>query len=183
MYHFDVVVTQAINVLAGKNPVVDFLMIWVSALGVPILVLAVVMQWWREDNRSHVRHILVASGLSFLLGLTLNQFILLFVDRVRPYDAGVTHLLIAPSADPSFPSDHATAVAAIAAAFLIHGMRRTGIMFLAPATLIVVSRVFVGTHYSSDVVGGVLTGICASLLVRSIYREGTKIDRFLTHIL
>lgn len=57
-------------------------MIWISAIGVPLLVLAV-------------------TGLSFLLGLALNQLILLFVHRMRPYGGGVTHLLISPSPDPS----------------------------------------------------------------------------------
>lgn len=67
----------------------------------------------------HTRHVLVATGLSPLLGLALNQLILLVVHRMQPYDGGVTHLLIARSADFSFPSDHATAVFAIAAAFLL----------------------------------------------------------------
>src|SRR5262249_1926564 len=46
-----------------------------------------------------------------------------FVHRLRPYDAGVTHLLIAPSHDPSFPSDHSTAVFSIAFAYLLPGCR------------------------------------------------------------
>ncbi|MDH8190437.1 undecaprenyl-diphosphate phosphatase, partial [Klebsiella pneumoniae] len=73
------------------------------------------------------------------LGLALNQLILLLVHRMRPYDGGVTHLLTAPSADPSFPSDHATASFAIAAAFLLHGMWRAGLGFLAAAALVMFS--------------------------------------------
>lgn len=61
---------------------------------------------------------------------------------MRPYDGGVTHLLIARSADPSFPSDHATATFATAAAFLLHGMRRVGLDFLAAVALVTVSRVY-----------------------------------------
>ena len=124
MYELDVAATQAINSLAGKSGVLDHCMIWISAIGVPILIVAVAIQWWRKDDRRHVRHVLLATGLSFLLGLALNQFILLFVQRLRPYATGVTHLLIAKSTDPSFPSDHATASAAIAFAFMLHGMRR-----------------------------------------------------------
>lgn len=126
MYELDAAVTHAINSLAGCNAIIDFLMMWVSAIGVPLMVLAVILHWWRRTDRSHTRHVLVGAGLSFLLGLAVNQFILLFVHRMRPYDGGVTHLLIAPSADPSFPSDHATASFAIAAAFLLHGMWRVG---------------------------------------------------------
>jgi undecaprenyl-diphosphatase len=113
MYELDVAATQAINSLAGRSALLDSLMIWVSAIGVPVLVLAVAGQWWRKGDRPHARHVLIAAGFSFLLGLALNQLILLFVHRMRPYDAGISHLLIAPSADPSFPSDHATATIAI----------------------------------------------------------------------
>jgi undecaprenyl-diphosphatase len=126
--------------------------------------------------------VLLASGFSFLLGLALNQVILLFVHRVRPYDAGVSHLLVAPSADPSFPSDHATASVAIAAAFLVHGMRKPGLVYAAAAALIAVSRIYIGTHYASDVLGGALTAIIAALAVRGLFREGTRLDRILTGI-
>jgi|TARA_R110000751_G_scaffold261692_1_gene360960 undecaprenyl-diphosphatase len=183
LYDLDAAATHAINSLAGSSAAVDFLMIWVSAIGVPLLVLAVAAQWWRGPERPHNRHVLVATGLSFLLGLAINQLILLFVHRIRPYDGGISHLLISPSADPSFPSDHATAAFAIAAAILLHGMRRMGLWFLAAAVLIAVSRVFIGTHYVSDVLGGAAIGVVAAMLTRALYREGTRLDRFITSVL
>lgn len=183
MYQLDVIVTRAINGLAGNSPVVDLLMIWVSKIGVPILVAAVALQWWRKTDRAHVRHVIVAAGASFLLGLSLNQLVLLLVHRVRPYAAGITHLLIAKSADPSFPSDHATASVAIAAAFLLNGLRRTGFYFLAAAALLMFSRVYIGIHYVSDVMGGAFTGLLAALVVVVLYRDGTRVDRAITSIL
>jgi undecaprenyl-diphosphatase len=45
MYELDAAVTHAINGLAGRSAAVDFLMIWISAIGVPLLVLAVAVQW------------------------------------------------------------------------------------------------------------------------------------------
>lgn len=182
-YELDAAVTHAINGFAGSIAVTDQLMIWVSAFGVPLLVLAVAAQWWRQVDRRHQRHVLVATGLSFLLGLGFNQIIVLFAQRVRPYEAGVTQLLIAPSADPSFPSDHATATVAIAAAFLLHGKRWQGLWFLAAAVLVCFSRVYVGTHYVSDVLGGALIGVVAAVLVRVLYREGSRVDRLITGIL
>ena len=183
MNNIDVTATQAVNQLAGKSSLLDFIMVEVSTIAVPILVLAVALQWWRRCDRLHVRHVLTAAGLSFLLGLALNQLVLLFVHRPRPYDAGITHLLIAKSADPSFPSDHATASAAIALAFLFHGMRREGLWFLAGALVVMISRVYIGTHYVSDVVGGALTALAAAALVRTVYQEGSRIDRVITEFL
>lgn len=179
MYELDAKLTHALNNVAGTSQLLNSLMIWVSAIGVPLLVLAVAGQWWRRADRQHNRHVLLAAGLSFLLGLAFNQLILLFVYRIRPYDAGVTHLLVARSADPSFPSDHATAAAAIAAAFLLHGMRKLGLWFLAAALLVMISRVYIGTHYVGDVLGGALTGIFAAMLVRSLFREGARADQWI----
>lgn len=183
MYELDAAVTHAINGLSGHSTFVDLLMIWISSVGVPAMVVMVALQWWRKSDRLHVRHTLIAAGLSFMLGLGLNQLILLGIHRARPYDGGLTHLLIERSADFSFPSDHATATFAIAAAFLAHGSRRTGLVFLLVACLITFSRVYIGTHYASDVLGGAVTGILAALLVRGVYREGTRMDRLITGIL
>jgi len=151
--------------------------------GVPLLVVAVAGQWWVRQDRPHTRHVLLAAGLSFLLGLAGNQLILLLVDRTRPYDMGITKLMIERSGDPSFPSDHATAGLAIAAAFLAHGLRLRGLAFLAAAVLVAVSRIYIGTHYVSDIAGGALTGIAAAVAVRKLYPEGSRIDRLLTAIL
>jgi undecaprenyl-diphosphatase len=183
MYKIDSAVTQWINNLAGGNAALDLFMIAISLVGVPILVLAVVIQWWLPEHNLTKRHTLVAAGFSFLLGLTLNQIVLLFVHRIRPYESGLTHLLIGPSSDYSFPSDHATAAFAIAAAFLLHGKRGVGIAFLAAALFMIVSRVYVGTHYASDVLGGAVTGILAAVAVRVVYRAGTKLDRIITNLL
>ncbi|MBV1703048.1 MAG: phosphatase PAP2 family protein [Hyphomicrobiales bacterium] len=183
MYPVDVAVTQAINQWAGHSPLVDSVMIGLSTYGVPLLVLAVAGQWWRGTERLHHRHILLATGFSFLLGLAFNQLILLFVHRLRPYDAGISHLLVARSADPSFPSDHATASFAIAAAFLMQGARRMGLAFLVAAVLVGLSRIYIGTHYASDVLGGAATGILAAFVVRAVYLEGSFADRCLTRIL
>jgi len=56
-------------------------------------------------------------------------------------------------------------------------------VFLVIALLIGWSRVFVGTHYLTDVLGGAITGAGAAILVRAFYREGSRLDRWVTGIL
>ncbi len=118
----------------------------------------------------------------FYLALAATSSILLFVHRLRPYDAGVSHLIIAPSSDWSFPSDHATAAFAIAATFALQGLPRRAGLFLLAALLVAWSRIFVGTHYLTDVLGGGATGTAAALLVRAVYREGSRPDRLVARI-
>lgn len=179
----DQAITQWLNSPAGHSPVEDALMLAATWAGVPVMIGFVALQWWSRTGRSHVRHACVAAGLSFLLGEGLNQLILLFVHRPRPYVDGISHLIIAPSPDWSFPSDHATAAVAIFAAFVLarQGWRRWVVAAL--ALLVCLSRVYVGTHYVSDVLGGGLTGLAAAVLVRWGYREGTRLDRMVTGIL
>ena len=179
----DRAITHWINSLAGGNALLDSLMIMATNVGVQLLVVIVVAQWWSKIDRRHVRHTCIAAGLSFLIGLGLNQIVLLLIHRIRPYDAGVSQLIVSRSADWSFPSDHATASVAIVAAFALQGLPRRTLLFGLVALLICWSRIFVGTHYLTDVVGGGLTGVVAAVMVRVFYREGSRLDRLATGIL
>jgi undecaprenyl-diphosphatase len=179
----DADLTRWINSFAGANAVLDGTMIAITQYGVPLTVVLVVLQWWSGINRTHVRHATICAGLSFLAGLAVNQIILLFVHRIRPFDAGVSHLLIARSADWSFPSDHATAMAAVVASFGIQRLHGRASAFGVLALLVCFSRVFVGTHYVADILGGVTVGFLAAHGVALAYREGTRLDLFLTGIL
>jgi undecaprenyl-diphosphatase len=118
---------------------------------------------WASRN---ARHGVVAAGLSAALGLAVAQVIAGLWDRPRPYVAHPddAHLFIAPSPDPSFPSDHATAAFAIAMAIFLRN-RRAGAVAFAMAIVLAVARVAVGTHYPSDVLGGALIGIAAALVL------------------
>jgi undecaprenyl-diphosphatase len=178
----DAEITRWINSFAGASPAFDQVMIFVTSAGVPLIVGLVVLQWWSRADRRHVRHAAICAGLSFLLGLAINQLILLGVHRLRPYDMNVTQLLITPSADWSFPSDHATASMAVALAFLLQGLRGRSWALFGLAFLVCLSRIFVGTHFVTDVLGGAATGLVAAITVRLLYRENTRIDRLLTGI-
>jgi undecaprenyl-diphosphatase len=178
----DEALTHWLNLPAGQNPIFDAIAIALTKFGVPVMVFCVAAQWWTKADRPHVRHTAVAAGLSFLLGLAFNQMVLLFVHRVRPYDAGLTHLIIPRNTDWSFPSDHTTAAFAIVAAFALQRLPLRSLLFLALALLIAWSRVFVGTHYLSDVIGGACTGIAAAVVVRFGYREKTRLAQFATGI-
>jgi undecaprenyl-diphosphatase len=116
---------------------------------------------WRSLNG---RRGVALAGFSALTALGLAQVIAHVWDRARPYEAhhGV-HLFIAASHDPSFPSDHATAAFGLAVAVLFYH-RRAGWLMVAMASILAISRVAVGTHYPTDVIGGAVLGAGAALL-------------------
>jgi undecaprenyl-diphosphatase len=118
---------------------------------------------WASRN---ARHGVIAAGLSAALALGVGHLITVLWDRPRPYIAHpmVSHLFVAPSGDPSFPSDHATAAFAIAVSLLLRN-RRIGLVAMAMAIVLAVARVAVGVHYPSDVFAGALLGTAAALLL------------------
>lgn len=179
----DQLLTAWINGLAGQIHWLDLIMVTITQTGIPAMVLLVAVQWWSGGNRAHVRHVALCAGLAFGLALACNQGLLLFVHRIRPYDAGVTQLLIPPSGDWSFPSDHASAAAAIVFVFVRQGLPWRAMVLLVMAVLIGVSRIYVGTHYAADVVGGAATGLVAALVVQLVVRENGRLSRFVTAIL
>ena len=151
--NFDNEITVTINSLAGRSAALDLSAIFVAKYVIFLLVLSIAATWFAQTDRAAWRFRAISCGLSVAAGLLLNQGILLFVSRVRPYDLGLTHLIVEKSADPSFPSDHATVVLAIA--FMLLLLRdRFAILYLVVAAAVAVARVFVGVHFFSDVVGG-----------------------------
>jgi membrane-associated phospholipid phosphatase len=108
----------------------------------------------------------VAAAASAGLALLIAQPIASAVDRARPYvdHPSNAHLLIPRSTDPSFPSDHATGAFAIAVAIWLYD-RTAGAVFLVLALLVSFARVYVGTHYPGDVLGGAVLGALVALLL------------------
>lgn len=179
----DIVLTQWVNGFAGSNAALDSFMIDVSKYGVPLMVGLVIMQWWYGLPKPATRHACVSAGASFALGLGLAQIMLLFIHRDRPYDAGISHLIIDKTVDWSFPSDHAIASSAIVFAWALNGMRRWLWVFVGLAVLICISRIYVGMHYASDILGGMAVALFTAWVVKAAYKLDTRFDRWVTSLL
>ena len=122
-----------------------------------VLLLASFLEARHAGNPRAVSGSIWAGG-SALAAVGLGQLIGRAVDRSRPYTAmNDVHVLVHRSSDFSFPSDHATAVGAIAVGLLL-ASRKWGLVALAGAVLMAFSRVYVGVHYPSDVIVGLALG-------------------------
>ncbi|HRC63197.1 MAG TPA: phosphatase PAP2 family protein, partial [Dehalococcoidia bacterium] len=145
-----------VNNLAGHNRLIDDVMIDWSKGGPLVLGMIVVAAWFLLPARSasvQPRRLAFISVVAALAALGLAQLVSHEWFRERPYVvAAPVHLLVAPSPDGSFPSDHAVGGFALATPLLLdRRARRFGLVVLGGALLLALSRVYVGTHYPGDV--------------------------------
>lgn len=113
----------------------------------------------------------VVSLIALLCSLVVNNFFLKnIIARTRPYDA-VSELIciVERHSDYSFPSGHSASSFAAGVTFFRFLPKAYGIPTIILAGLISFSRLYVGVHYPTDVIAGVLSGILMSFIAAWIY--------------
>lgn len=115
-----------------------------------------------------------------LLGTLLINNMLLknLVARTRPYEVieGLTYLVKRPG-DLSFPSGHSGCAFSAACIMLRRLPKRYGIPAIVFAIVISLSRLYVGVHYPSDVLFGVISGILISYAAEALVERIWKRER------
>jgi len=148
---------------------------WYAGFGLPLLALLLVWLAWRRRAAG------LKLGLALILvvaaGETLGQFAKDILQQPRPCQAaGLGHeppsgaqVRLPPGVEcrnpfAGMPSNHALNYFA-AAAFLGAALRRRGLTaaLLAVATLVALSRVYLGLHYPSQVLAGAALGSALGL--------------------
>jgi undecaprenyl-diphosphatase len=107
----------------------------------------------------------ISAALAAIAAAGLTSVLKDLFDRVRPAltDQGIDALVATP-ASPSFPSGHAaTAFAAAIAVGAFYPRLRWPLLTL--ATLVGLSRIYLGVHFSLDVLAGATLGVAAGLVV------------------
>ena len=177
----DYSIFQFINELAGRSGLLDNLMIAVAKYGVALLLLPLAYLWFKGKDGDKAKQAVLLSLLSMGVALLINQIIGHFYFRQRPFASHEVNLLVERSADPSFPSDHAAFVFGIAGVLWLKD-RSVGAFALGIAVLVGISRVFIGTHYPGDVLGGAMIGLASSLLIWRLRDRLEPVTLFLIHI-
>lgn len=158
-----------------RNPFLDTIMPYITHLGaggILWIILAFALIFLKKYRRS---------GFTVLTALILclifcNGLLKNLVARIRPFDINtMIELLVEPPADFSFPSGHATASFAAAAALLLCRNKLFGIPALIIAVLIAFSRLYLYVHFPTDVFCGMMLGIilafAAHMIMNVIYKK------------
>lgn len=112
------------------------------------------------------------SALSMILTLlVVNLGIKNIVARTRPYEAieGLERIIEAQS-DFSFPSGHTAHSFAVAVVLFMLLPKKWGITTLVFAFIMGFTRLYVGVHYPTDVIGGALIGTVIAIISLCITR-------------
>jgi undecaprenyl-diphosphatase len=164
-----------------SNPILDAIMRALTDLGstivvVPLFVVALALLIWRRHRREAL--FLAASMAG---SLVINESLKLIFHRPRPQLAWAQ---VQP--EFSFPSGHAmnSLVFYVAVALIIWVFwgRRAGliaaVLALVLALLIGTSRIYLGYHYFTDVVGGLFAGAAWLLIVSAAFDGGFWLRRW-----
>ncbi|MHB1702566.1 MAG: phosphatase PAP2 family protein [Acidobacteriaceae bacterium] len=143
-----------------NTPALDHLFSFITAIGsvgvVAPLVLIAVIWLWRLGRRSDAAFLsAVMAGVA-----TLNTILKVLFHRTRP-DLWVS---IRPEGGYAFPSGHAMAASALATAMviLVWSTRWRWVVILGGGAFIIavsLSRLYLGVHYPSDVIGAFTAGM------------------------
>ena len=145
---FDIVMPFITNAHNWRIPIV---LIWLSLI-----------IFGRKEGRITAILVVVILALSDQLS---SSVIKPWINRIRPcFVVEGARLLINQVKSPSFPSSHAANMAAMAVLFSVK-YRRLMALFIAIAVTVSYSRIYVGVHYPSDMLGGWGLGIACAVII------------------
>jgi membrane-associated phospholipid phosphatase len=159
---------QIVHYMAGSNLI----------KGYPMMA-AIWFFWCRDtDPRSHTRRIIIGT----LAGCILAVCIARIMNNVGPFqprpiaNAGLSpheYVGLPPTASQalyiwnSFPSDHAAMYFSLAAGMYLISRRFGAFAYLYVLLFIALPRMYLGLHYTTDIIAGAILGIGSVLLFNS----------------
>jgi len=153
-----------------SNPVLDLVMRFFSAWPWPGILMLITFAVLLPRYRSQLILPFLLSAIAVGISDGLAGMIKDIVMRERPF-------LVLPSVNTpetsssfSFPSAHASNTFAFAVGMYYY-LRKPALAFIIIAAIVSFSRVYLGVHYVSDVIGGALLGAGSFFMVNTIFKK------------
>ena len=178
---FDLAVFHALNMQRGTSP--DWLILLMQAISwiggglqryIIVTILTVALwRWWGWGAA-------LAMGLTTLIAAFTSDVMKYFFARLRPE-------LVAqldPITSPAFPSGHANNAAAVYILFIMLVPQARHPLWQAAAAAMIlltgISRIMLGVHWPTDVIGGWILGASFALMAGAIitYRQHQRQGKF-----
>lgn len=157
----DVYVVKHLNDVAAHSVAARAAVIAFAVYGIFLLALSPVIT--RKPS------LMIRAYGAALVAFLINVLIGFIRFRPRPFvvHPDIIKLVDVSPLKKSFPSGHTTVAFAIAMTIFFWN-KKWGVAALVLATLIGLSRVAVGVHYPSDIIGGAVLGFGIALLIRKL---------------
>jgi undecaprenyl-diphosphatase len=171
----DKTIFLAINSLAGQNQVLDWVMIFLAnAQGYLMVGLLALMAV--RDYRKYTDLFLSSVGAAIISRFVLAALIKFLYESPGPYwEIPSAIVLVSKEFENSFPSGHASFFFALSAAVYSYN-KKLGILFFCQSLLMGLARIYVGAHWPSDILAGILLGWFIGWLGSRLYKKYAKIN-------
>ncbi|MDO8676689.1 MAG: phosphatase PAP2 family protein [Candidatus Azambacteria bacterium] len=173
---FDLKLFYFFNNLTGRSGIFDWIVIFgAEYLGWFVAVAFLAFLYFSLFSKSEKFRIFLVAIVSMVLSrFIITEIIRFLYCRPRPFMTYTLNQLVG-EANCSFPSGHAAFFFALAMAIYFYN-KKWGAWFFVVATSISVSRIVVGVHYPSDILGGAVIGILSACIV---FRYSCLLDKFI----
>jgi undecaprenyl-diphosphatase len=164
---------KSINQLSGRCSSIDLLMILISNRIRYVFIFVLVFMWFRNNSYKKVScNAVISVGVT----LFIHTLIKLVYFKPRPFVKHQVGILIPSKRDSSFPSKHTLLTFAMSTSIFLYNRFLGSIMWLL-SVLTGFSRIWVGHHYPSDIIGSAFIATITSIIVDKIFRFSNYLAR------
>lgn len=168
---------EGINQSAGNIGWVDDAMVRLAQDGVYVVFALVCLSWFmRADDAGTNRLAVYTAAIAAVVALALSVVVQHIYPHDRPFVLRDDVVLLAQhSADASFPSQH-TSVAAGLAAGAGAWRLRLGLVLMAITLAQGYARIYAGLHWPADIAGAIVIGVLAGAAAWMLHPALKRID-------
>ncbi|MBI4032842.1 phosphatase PAP2 family protein [Candidatus Berkelbacteria bacterium] len=157
----------------GQSGALDFLLRVVGQWLVYLVPIALLLAWFYLRYGSGLKNwpawradLILFTAAGMLGWQVLSRIVKLFYFRERPSVAGENvKELFFHRPDESFPSDHAALFFGFATYAYLRGWKSTGHLMTGIALAVSLARIVTGTHWLTDILGGLVIGVASAYLI------------------
>lgn len=161
----------AINSLAGKSHLLDFLGIFFAEYFGYFLIIAAIVLIFSLDDWKRKMHYSAFIILTVILSRGIfTELIRFFYHRPRPFSVLEVTPLIEQVNKGALPSGHAAVYFALALPFFLIN-RKWGWYMVLAASVMGAARIFVGVHWPLDIIAGAVVAAASFYLVKILLEK------------
>lgn len=164
LHSVDVFILELIN-LSYHNFIIDNLALLISNMGIIYfwIVISIILYLFGSQKEKDVAKRMI---IILLVTTLITQLVKILVMRPRPYTELSNLVVLGLETDYSFPSGHTSTSTAMA--YLLSREYKKWIFMLIPI-VVAFTRLYIGVHYPSDVLGGFLLGFLITYLLEYFF--------------